>query len=518
MKNHANTTISDLLDSFGTGRVMFRNTRKELTGFPERKAHLIELEGDKDGEGEFNAKLEWLVDFLKKNPDQKVLLICKTLELVEELAVSILDKIDLNLAQFHEELSLLQRDRNAAYFSEKEGAQILLCSEIGSEGRNFQFAHHLVLFDITENPELLEQRIGRLDRIGQTQTIHIHIPFTPGSRDGHYARWYHKALNAFEKNLHGAQILIKRLQALETKTVDEFMEASIKIKAETDREMEHGHDRLLALTSCADENIEQTLELMDDWDSDRNFEDWITKLLDFFGVKVDELGDRAYLLKPGNVITDAFPDLPDTGLAVTFDRQRALSREEIGFMSADHPIVCSAIDLLLTSEAGNTAFGVWESPGEPTMILEAYFIIECLAPASLQTDRFLPPIPIRLAVDHKKNDLSADKNLIQARLRPGKHRKLLEQQKITQDLLPSLLAELETLAGKHLQSHIKKATQAMHAALDQEIARLNDLREVNPMIGDPEIQTLHDQKQTLQNTLAQARTRLDSLRLIYKKP
>ena len=511
-------TISDLLDSFGTGRVMFRNTRKELTGFPERKAHLIELEGDKDGEGEFNAKLEWLVDFLKKNPDEKVLLICKTLELVEELAVSILDKVDLNLAQFHEELTLLQRDRNAAYFSEKEGAQILLCSEIGSEGRNFQFAHHLVLFDITENPELLEQRIGRLDRIGQTQTIHIHIPFTPGSRDGHYAKWYHEALNAFEKNLHGAQILIKRLQALETKTVDEFMEASIKIKAETDREMEHGHDRLLALTSRADENIEPTLELIDDWDSDRNFEDWITKLLDFFGVKVEELGDRAYLLKPGNVITDAFPDLPDTGLAVTFDRQRALSREEIGFMSADHPIVRSAIDLLLTSEAGNTAFGVWESPGEPTMILEAYFIIECLAPPHLQTDRFLPPVPIRLAVDHKKNDLSKDKNLIQARLRPGKHRKLLEQQQITQELLPSLLSELESLAQKHLQSQIKKATEAMHQSLDLELARLNDLREVNPMIGDPEIQTLKDQKQTLQKTLAQARTRLDSLRLIYKKP
>ena len=42
------------------------------------------------------------------------------------------------------------------------GAQILLCSEIGSEGRNFQFAHHLVLFDLSLNPELLEQRIGRL--------------------------------------------------------------------------------------------------------------------------------------------------------------------------------------------------------------------------------------------------------------------------------------------------------------------------------------------------------------------
>ena len=65
----------------------------------------------------------------------------------------------------------MQRDRNAAWFADPEGARILLCSEIGSEGRNFRFAHHLVLFDLPLNPELLEQRIGRLDRIGQTETI-----------------------------------------------------------------------------------------------------------------------------------------------------------------------------------------------------------------------------------------------------------------------------------------------------------------------------------------------------------
>ena len=72
----------------------------------------------------------------------------------------------------------MSRDRAAAYFAQEEdSAQVLLCSEIGSEGRNFQFAHHLVLFDLPTNPDLLEQRIGRLDRIGQTQTIKLHIPY-----------------------------------------------------------------------------------------------------------------------------------------------------------------------------------------------------------------------------------------------------------------------------------------------------------------------------------------------------
>ena len=75
---------------------------------------------------------------------------------MEALQSGLLDVLKVDSALFHEDLSLIQRDRNAAYFANPEGAQILLCSEIGSEGRNFQFAHHLVLFDLPLNPELLE--------------------------------------------------------------------------------------------------------------------------------------------------------------------------------------------------------------------------------------------------------------------------------------------------------------------------------------------------------------------------
>ena len=67
-------------------------------------------------------------------------------------------------------MSIIERDRAVAYFADADnGAQVLLSSSIGSEGRNFQFVCHLVLFDLPENPDLLEQCIGRLDRIGQNK-------------------------------------------------------------------------------------------------------------------------------------------------------------------------------------------------------------------------------------------------------------------------------------------------------------------------------------------------------------
>src|SRR5205085_2857290 len=108
---------------------------------------------------------------------RKTLLICKTRVLAEQIHSSLSSLIHVKAGLFHEDLTLLQRDRNAAWFSEIDGAQLLLCSEIGSEGRNFQFAHDLVLFDLPEDPELLEQRIGRLDRIGQKSDIQIHVLF-----------------------------------------------------------------------------------------------------------------------------------------------------------------------------------------------------------------------------------------------------------------------------------------------------------------------------------------------------
>ena len=77
---------------------------------------------------------------------------------------------------FHENMSVIDRDKQAAYFAEPDGAQMLICSEIGGEGRNFQFASKLVLMDIPRHPDLLEQRIGRLDRIGQEE-IEIHVPW-----------------------------------------------------------------------------------------------------------------------------------------------------------------------------------------------------------------------------------------------------------------------------------------------------------------------------------------------------
>jgi superfamily II DNA or RNA helicase len=90
-----------------------------------------------------------------------------------------MDHIAANLAgrgvafvPFHGGMNAEDKDRAVTVF-EQEGIDVMLCSEIGGEGRNLQFCHRLINFDLPWNPMQIEQRIGRIHRIGQTETVEV---------------------------------------------------------------------------------------------------------------------------------------------------------------------------------------------------------------------------------------------------------------------------------------------------------------------------------------------------------
>ncbi|WP_298666963.1 RNA polymerase-associated protein RapA, partial [uncultured Haemophilus sp.] len=140
--------IQNLIDRHGTSRILFRNTRQGVKGFPHRIYHQVTIDVT-----EADEKIHWLIDFLKSHRNEKILVICKTAQTAIQLEQILREKEAIRSAVFHERMSIIERDRAAAYFADAEnGAQVLLSSSIGSEGRNFQFACHLVLFDLPENP------------------------------------------------------------------------------------------------------------------------------------------------------------------------------------------------------------------------------------------------------------------------------------------------------------------------------------------------------------------------------
>jgi ATP-dependent helicase HepA len=111
-------------------------------------------------------------------------------------------------------------------------------------------------------------------------------------------------------------------------------------------------------------------------------------------------------LDPAHAYVEAFPSLPADGLLATFDRGRALAREDLAFLTADHPLVRDSVDLLLDGPAGTTAFGTLPAD-EPDLLLEAVFLLEAVA-GGPAVERFLAPAPLRVVINLAGEDQSAE--------------------------------------------------------------------------------------------------------------
>ncbi|WP_411827900.1 helicase-related protein [Luteolibacter sp. AS25] len=508
--------ISELIDSFGTGRILFRNTRENLTGFPKRLPLLHPLEKG-------HSPYTWLADLIRLLPDdEKILLITNSPDAAITVQEKLLEEIHIETALFHEDFSMLERDRNAAYFQEPEGARILICSEIGSEGRNFQFARHLVLFGLPRDPEVLEQRIGRLDRIGQTGDINIHIPYGKDSRSELQARWLHEALDVFSEPLKGATTLASELLPELDELADaspksakfkKFLKRSVELKASVTHQLATGHDRLLELGAPPASQSADLLEAIETADEDPKFEKFALRLFDHLGLDVSDLSDRAFLFKRGQRQSDTFADIPEEGLSATFERLTALSREDLSFLTFDHPLFRDALEQLLDGNSGNAAFANWNNGKGKSILLECAFVLEVIAPSRLHLDRFLPPTLLRVIVDH--NGTAQTKAPPSKLLLPGDSRRIVSQDAFRREMFPKMVDSAKAVATRASSKPIEAAKALAKEQIEQQITRLEDLATRNPTIPTGEIDSLRETlTETLEN-LDEARVRLDSLCLIF---
>ena len=505
--------LQDLLDRHGPGRVMFRNTRANMTGFPKRVLHRWPLrlttgEVARRIPAALDPRTTWLVDFLRKHEDRKVLVITQTKEEVLALHKQLQSMINIKIALFHEDMPLIQCDRQAAWFAEPDGARLLLASEIGGEGRNFQFVQHLVLIHIPDDPEMLEQRIGRLDRIGQSGDIHIHVPYIEHSVEDDRIRWYHEGLNAFEEALSGShEIMLKfrdRLKKIDAKLITETKAFRLEVK---DR-IERGRDRLLELNSCRPAVAAEWISQIEQIDRDPGLTGFLSRLFDHFGVNPEPLSDRDALLQRTHLFDQAFPLGPDP-LLITYDRKRAMAREDIALMTWDHPMVRGAIDLLLGSEAGNAALAI--DPKAKGVMLKAVFVVECIAPPVLELPRFLPPTPIEVEVATTPAGKSGP-------TRAPKAWELIELQPAVRSSLPGLIEQARTKVEALVPGILKSAKAQLDSVVGGELKRLVALQKINDHIRDEEIEAMTDRLTRLQEILHSPALRLDSLLLITPPP
>ena len=513
--------IQNLIDRHGTSRILFRNTRQGVKGFPHRVYHQVTIDAT-----EADEKIHWLIDFLKSHRNEKILVICKTAQTAIQLEQILREKEAIRSAVFHERMSIIERDRAAAYFADIDnGAQVLLSSSIGSEGRNFQFACHLVLFDLPENPDLLEQCIGRLDRIGQTRDVQIYVPCLSGSAQQDLARWYHEGLNAFEQTCPIGMALFEQYETLlkersENKADFEqlILQTQKQVKA-LRLALEKGRDRLLELNSNGGEKAQRLAGEIAQTDNSPQLVNFALNLFDIIGVEQDDLGENSIVITPtGTMLVPDFPGLKEEGVTVTFDRQLALAREELEFLTWDHPMIRQGIDLIASGDIGKASMALLVNKQLPagTLLVELIYMIESQSPKGLQLNRFLPPTPVRLLLDSKGNDLAGQVNFntLQNKLKPLGKDIANKMVKMARPNIEQLIKLGDHKITEIAQAKIQEASKVADQTLSNELNRLIALKAVNKNIRQAEIDVLEQQRLVSLEELSKASWRLDSLRVI----
>jgi len=557
--------IDRMLDQHGTGRVLFRNTRETVKGFPLREVNEYALEcpeayrqclnlfteeslsdaqlllspellyqaaqtDDAVHWTQIDPRINWLKEKLTGLYPEKVLVITSSADSALDIVDALRASSGIQASVFHEDMSIIERDRAAAYFADLEyGCQVLVCSEIGSEGRNFQFAHHLVLFDLPLNPDLLEQRIGRLDRIGQQDTIQIHVPYLADSAQHTMFDFYHMGLNAFSHTCpighsvfsHVETALLKALhhgQSDHVERISLIEHSKDKRIALTDA-LHKGRDRLLEYNSCRPHIASKISALANEADDDGSILPYLEEIFDCFNIESEEHGLNSMVIRPSDHMqNNNFPGLYEEGMTVTWDRDTALSNEDMHYLTWEHPMITGAMDLILNNEQGNTAVTSIKHPAikAGTMLLECIFILETASNSKLQSSRYLPATSIRTLIDANKKDCD---DIVSYRY-ITQNREFIKKKMASQVInayseeIRALIGSSEALANQKAPAILKAAHKEAEQTLTAEISRLKSLKKINPNVREEELQYFVDQYEALNKALDSSSLRLDAIRIV----
>jgi len=98
----------------------------------------------------------------------------------------------------------------------RKRAQVMVATEAGGEGINLQFCHHVINFDLPWNPMRVEQRIGRVHRLGQTEDVQIFNLCTLGTIEEHIVHLLHEKINMFELVIGELDEIIQQFEKEDT--------------------------------------------------------------------------------------------------------------------------------------------------------------------------------------------------------------------------------------------------------------------------------------------------------------
>lgn len=312
-------------------------TRADIPKLPERRPEAITIKapGKLDEQDE---RVVWLAQQLTqwRKENKKALIFVNDAARAERLHKALSHAARMELFLFHEKMPTKARDIELSRFR-LSASPALISSGAGSEGRNFQFCHILVHVDLPEDPMVLEQRIGRLDRIGRQGDIPIYY-FKHEAKDHEVALAYER-LGIFSDASIGASPAMSTLRDYLTNPKRDAS-ALDTVLEQVRADLEH-HDAAWSFPdshkhSNAGEllgKLPQELELL--------IERFCVDAAERTGLDcIEKDGQASYAFEHGTSMIEPIPGIPDDALYLgTFNREEAIADPELEFFANSHPLV-----------------------------------------------------------------------------------------------------------------------------------------------------------------------------------
>ncbi len=322
-----------------------------------------------------DPRLEWLLTQAKRwrRANEKTLVFVAHRETLEMLRDALSARAQLASGVFHEELSAARRDTEVARFRAEDGPSILVSTEAGGEGRNFEFCHRLVLYDLPWKPSTVEQRIGRLDRIGRRIPVEI-VYFRPPSGIGADVVRLFERLGIFREPWPESSRSSRRSRARSksSPSIQTACPLRSSIRSSRPRRRRARESTRPRINSCiailTHSELGPAILGRVPKGLDALVEQVVVSAASRLGFRVEQVrGRRAYAIDFGSeALIDSLPGVPGGSSFVgSFDREYAVEDEGIDFFASGHPLVEGLLAHFDENPNGRVARLEVSVPGQP---------------------------------------------------------------------------------------------------------------------------------------------------------
>jgi len=295
-----------------------------------------------------------LEDIYQKEPDAKVVIFTE-FKSTQAFLQNHLRDWGYDVVIFHGGMNAREKDRAIESFEEE--AQILVSTEAGGEGRNLQFAHIVINYDLPWNPMKVEQRIGRVHRIGQTRDVQILNFSTADTIEAYLLNLLENKIGLFREVLGDLETILGLIaeetsfeQMIMQLLADSYSKGNLshafkELETRIDRARQESGGSLLSTISSKgmDLSLKDEFKRYEGYragEDETHLNRFVSEFLDKYNALTDFSSDQLTFKVPGHLAhREVYTDI----IRATGSREVALQKPYLEFVGIGHPFIDAAI-------------------------------------------------------------------------------------------------------------------------------------------------------------------------------